>query len=351
MGTKFFDVDDLKNWYKGKEGVSSKSRRMIEQISRMFDLPADSKTALRRLSSGSEYQLSLSASESGLVRAPSSHSSVPSNEGEGSESAAPPASLESTTEDNEPLSAGNSSSSNFLSYELCSIILNKLLKVHGEYQNRFGSGIVVSEECSIVGQEQTENGSSELKASEDISHVSPAAQNSMEKANCERSTEKTMQVQKSGVFKDFFSRLFKGDCVNGGTSVAGQSNSTSVPVAVQESIPVVVSLENAKDVSTSDFSDVSHEACQNAASTTQSDSDATKFDLREKMEPEVIYPQNNFIVIDAVPDTHRYRLTTLQPQNQKTFVRQVQKEVTLMKNSLPSGIYVKSYEERMVSLT
>lgn len=259
MGTKFFDVDDLKNWYRGKEGVSSKSRRMIEQISRMFDIPSsDGKAALRRLSSGSlaDPQTSISTSASQT-------------------------SIGGASEDSEE-SAGVNNTSNFLSYELCSIILNKLLKVHGEYQARFGTGVILTEESL---KEKVE------EKSESVPGVS--------------------DLHKSGI-KGFLSRLFfKGDCV------ANCSQQTEEKVVAGESVKVK---EDDQMIVSGPGDDEVFEAV----------------------------PRSNFMVVESVPDTHRYRLTSLQPHNQKSFVKAVQKEVGLMRGSLPEGIFVKTYEDRMV---
>lgn len=334
MGTKFFDVDDLKNWYRGKEGVSSKSRRMIEQISRMFDIPGDGKTALRRLSSaGSDCQLPLSTSEPKLICNSSSQNSISTCSKEGS---VPPNESADASNGNEESSGNNTN--NFLSYELCSIILNKLLKVHSEYQSRFGSGIIVTEEGSGVSSAEggegdkaaakpttttvvvAINGGAE-KAESDANSVSKegkANSDGNQGSSCKGSHNAVVEVHKSGIIKGLLTRLFKGDCVN--------VNST------EQTVPSVqVDADNSSVIPTS-----------------------TSIPMECSPDPEVNEdsvdedPRNNFMMIESVPDTHRYRLTSLQPQNQKNFVKAVQKEVTLMRGSLPAGIFVKTYEDRMV---
>lgn len=56
---------------------------------------------------------------------------------------------------------------------------------------------------------------------------------------------------------------------------------------------------------------------------------------------------SNFFMMDSVPDTHRYRLTSFAPQNQRQFLKTVQRETMLLRESLPIGILVKGFEDRM----
>jgi len=55
----------------------------------------------------------------------------------------------------------------------------------------------------------------------------------------------------------------------------------------------------------------------------------------------------SFVMLDAVPDTHKFKLTIFQPSNIKNFVKHVRKEIKLLQSSLPPGITVKGYEDRM----
>merc|ERR1719369_1132610 len=55
----------------------------------------------------------------------------------------------------------------------------------------------------------------------------------------------------------------------------------------------------------------------------------------------------SFVMLDSVPDTHKFKLTIFQPSNTKNFVKHVRKEIKLLQTSLPPGITVKGYEERM----
>jgi len=55
----------------------------------------------------------------------------------------------------------------------------------------------------------------------------------------------------------------------------------------------------------------------------------------------------SFVMLDAVADTHKFKLTIFQPNNIKNFVKHVRKEIKLLQTSLPAGITVKGYEDRM----
>ncbi len=55
----------------------------------------------------------------------------------------------------------------------------------------------------------------------------------------------------------------------------------------------------------------------------------------------------SFLTADAVPAAHKFRLTVFQPTNMKSFVQSVRKEIRLLQSSLPPGITVRGFEERM----
>lgn len=55
----------------------------------------------------------------------------------------------------------------------------------------------------------------------------------------------------------------------------------------------------------------------------------------------------SFVMLEAVSDTHKFKLTIFQPSNTKNFVKHVRKEIKLLQTSLPPGITVKGYEDRM----
>lgn len=56
---------------------------------------------------------------------------------------------------------------------------------------------------------------------------------------------------------------------------------------------------------------------------------------------------NNFQIIENVPSTHKYHLTVFHPSNAHSFFKAVQKEHRLLKSSLPAGVWVRSFEDRI----
>lgn len=71
--------------------------------------------------------------------------------------------------------------------------------------------------------------------------------------------------------------------------------------------------------------------------------------VAEKVEPEIntVLICENFQVIDSVPSTHKFHLTVFHPSNPHSFYKAVQKEHKLLKNSLPAGVWVKTFEDRI----
>ncbi|KAK8758140.1 hypothetical protein V5799_004223 [Amblyomma americanum] len=57
--------------------------------------------------------------------------------------------------------------------------------------------------------------------------------------------------------------------------------------------------------------------------------------------------QGVFSMMDSVPDCHKYKLSILQPVDPKLFFKVVRKEIKLLTSSLPDGIHVKAFEDRM----
>ena len=55
----------------------------------------------------------------------------------------------------------------------------------------------------------------------------------------------------------------------------------------------------------------------------------------------------SFVMADRVHSSHKFKLTIFQPNNMKLFMKHVKKELKLLQSSLPPGIVVKGYEERM----
>jgi ubiquitin-conjugating enzyme E2 O len=58
-------------------------------------------------------------------------------------------------------------------------------------------------------------------------------------------------------------------------------------------------------------------------------------------------PGSFVTVAESVPAGHKFKLTVFQPANMRSFVASVRKELRLLQSSLPPGITVKGYEERM----
>merc|ERR1712112_231026 len=52
-------------------------------------------------------------------------------------------------------------------------------------------------------------------------------------------------------------------------------------------------------------------------------------------------------MVESVPVTHKFKLTIFQPVNMKLFLKTVRHEMKLLSTSLPPGIIVKGYEDRM----
>ncbi|XP_076325181.1 (E3-independent) E2 ubiquitin-conjugating enzyme UBE2O-like isoform X1 [Tachypleus tridentatus] len=76
----------------------------------------------------------------------------------------------------------------------------------------------------------------------------------------------------------------------------------------------------------------------------------------EKLEPEEILEdircidtagQGIFALVETVPSSHKFKLSILQPNDPKTFFKTVKNEMELLRSSLPEGIIVKAFEDRM----
>ena len=60
-----------------------------------------------------------------------------------------------------------------------------------------------------------------------------------------------------------------------------------------------------------------------------------------------ILSPGSFQMVESVPVSHKFKLTLFQPVNMKLFLKTVRHEMKLLSTSLPPGIIVKGYEERM----
>lgn len=64
--------------------------------------------------------------------------------------------------------------------------------------------------------------------------------------------------------------------------------------------------------------------------------------------PPPIYTEGEgFSIEETAPDSHKFKLTMFQPTDPTNFFRTVSKELKLLKSSLPPGIWVKGFEDRI----
>lgn len=64
--------------------------------------------------------------------------------------------------------------------------------------------------------------------------------------------------------------------------------------------------------------------------------------------PPPIYTEGEgFSIEETAPDSHKFKLTMFQPIDRPNFFRTVSKELKLLRSSLPPGIWVKGFEDRM----
>lgn len=56
---------------------------------------------------------------------------------------------------------------------------------------------------------------------------------------------------------------------------------------------------------------------------------------------------DNFQIMENVTSTHKYHLTVFHPSNAHAFFKAVQREHKLLRSSLPSGVWVRSFEDRL----
>ncbi|XP_048575848.1 (E3-independent) E2 ubiquitin-conjugating enzyme UBE2O isoform X2 [Nematostella vectensis] len=77
------------------------------------------------------------------------------------------------------------------------------------------------------------------------------------------------------------------------------------------------------------------------------ENDDTINDERNKIN-EIISNRNPaFMMIESVPTSHAFKNTTFSPENQRKFLSCLRKELMLLQSSLPEGILVRGYEDRM----
>ncbi|XP_029665719.1 (E3-independent) E2 ubiquitin-conjugating enzyme-like [Formica exsecta] len=63
--------------------------------------------------------------------------------------------------------------------------------------------------------------------------------------------------------------------------------------------------------------------------------------------PPVYTEGEGFSIEETAPDSHKFKLTMFQPTDPSNFFRTVSKELKLLKSSLPPGVWVKGFEDRI----
>lgn len=63
--------------------------------------------------------------------------------------------------------------------------------------------------------------------------------------------------------------------------------------------------------------------------------------------PPVYIEGEGFSIDETAPDSHKFKLTMFQPTDPTNFFRTVSKELKLLKSSLPPGVWVKGFEDRI----
>ncbi|KAL0132179.1 hypothetical protein PUN28_000153 [Cardiocondyla obscurior] len=64
--------------------------------------------------------------------------------------------------------------------------------------------------------------------------------------------------------------------------------------------------------------------------------------------PPTVYTEGEgFSIEETAPDSHKFKLTMFQPTDLPNFFRTVSKELKLLKSSLPPGVWVKGFEDRI----
>jgi len=305
METKFFDVEDLKMWYNENESASVKSRRMIQQISRLFDVPLKSVDS----SENKEEMISKvdSAQDIELKSGGSSSTKLPSRR------------------DSSDEIAGTSGT---LLYELCSIILSKLVEAHSEYEKRFG-GFKTKNERIHTAAAGLYSDKKNIKQCE-------AFTNSLGKQFLKRqlNISDSSRLHHESTFR-FILSVVDNMC---NTSSTGENDVTANKESASETVDPVNLSELVNGGS----------PCKIGESINFTDADNPSEICTEALSSLIESESKNFSMAESAPDTHRYRVTAFQPQNHRQFIKTVQKEVASLRESLPDGIFVKAFEDRMV---
>jgi ubiquitin-conjugating enzyme E2 O len=88
---------------------------------------------------------------------------------------------------------------------------------------------------------------------------------------------------------------------------------------------------------------------ESAAAVSLNDEETQQETTADDVSPTKIVPLSpgSFVTAESVPAGHKFKLTVFQPANMRSFVQSVRKEIRLLQSSLPPGITVRGYEERM----
>ncbi|CAG7714167.1 unnamed protein product [Allacma fusca] len=321
MGSKHFDESFLKDWFRQME-KTSKSGRMSEQVSKLFEIPDLNKSGIN---SETKFELkdkvNESLSESKIEG--DSASEVKSDDSDMKIELKPDSDARSQT---------------VFVTELCSVILTKLLAAHSEYESRFG--IFDAKTPKTVESSETVNSTTE-DSSDNRAFVGLVDTSSSELVNtikdlCLHTGELAANIADVSITSELKKLLDKRGWKLESLTVESDSS------------PHNKGLINSCDVDESSSTDLT--TLFKAGENTTLPKLSTELGIpKDKLNNNTLEEstQGKFSIIESVPDTHRYRLTTFLPQNPKTFVKTVQKEVALLRESLPDGIFVKGYEDRM----
>lgn len=173
----------------------------------------------------------------------------------------------------------------YVCVKLCSLILGQLVKAHAEVVRRFGG-----------------NSQGGMMLSDAANTVSPSGSNGNE------NEETPVKATTSNVPESPSSPVVE-------SNITSPSSSVSITKCT-ELVADVVEVNN-------DVSDV----------------DMAVSNLQKEGE--------GFSILDTAPNSHRFKLTMFQPTDQKTFFKTVRNEIKLLRTSLPQGIWVKGFEDRM----
>ena len=58
----------------------------------------------------------------------------------------------------------------------------------------------------------------------------------------------------------------------------------------------------------------------------------------------------DFSIVETAPADHKFKLSLFQPNDPKSVVKFVRREMQLLRTSLPPGIHVRGFEDRMVRM-